>query len=781
MNAPDAAYRIAMDWDGPEPQRKICSQTGGTSDAGLPLGGLGTGGMVFSRSGSFTRWTFNPQQVLHYHETAAGFALWQQQEGHAPISYLLQKEADTDSFAAAPCRDRNAANQYAALFPKAWHDYSGCPGPVRLNCESFSPLIPGDMESSTMPVALFKWHLHNTSDSAVSAAIMFHFPNLVGAFRERGVPFRRHAGCFNSAISGETSRSILFDRHRADLAPDMGEGQSAISVSADSGLNLTDCATFDIAADGSSFWQKFSQTGTLEASSNWIADAGFQEVETNRPVGALSAKCELAPGESRTITFALSWDLPIVRFGAGRRHARKYTRYWGSNGKNALAMVEQALSHAEHWSQQIDAWHRSMTAQFGNAPFVTGMMLNELYFLVDGMTVFTPENSSGDGHFGIIECPDYPYYNTLDLWIYASEAVLKHWPQAARLVMDDFAHSVMLKDERHRRHMRSKALFPLKRASALPHDQGSPDEDPFIVNNGYAWQDSTRWKDLNSHFLIALVRDARQFGTDWLQTHWDDACAAYEYLDQYDRDGDGLIENDGFPDQTFDNIPMKGPSAYCGGLWIAALFAMAEGSKRLGNIAASNSRLDQAMSARDAFEAALWTGTHYRLDRDGPYSECLLIEQLFGAFLARRYGFGDVVPEKRAILALKTLYRENFQKAGNGEGVITLSNMTPTAMLAVQNDHHISFQSSESIVGFNFSFAAQLESWGLKQEGLEIRRALYRNLYQRGMFARTPAAYDVADMESGLKFRASMNMRPLSVWYAAPWDSGQTGQDILKR
>ena len=604
-----------MDWPGPEPQRKISTQTGGTSDVGLPLGGLGTGGMVLSRSGRFTRWTVNPQQVLHHHEASAGFAMWQQETGQDPISCMLQPKPDSGCLSAATWREAGAANQYAALFPKAFHDYAGCPGPIRFRCESFSPLIPGDLDASTLPVAVFKWHLHNPSEAAVSAALMFHFPNLVGAFREKGKPYRRHAGCFNTTVAGETTHSIVFDRQTAALTtetPDMGDGQMAISVARDDGLLLTECATFDATADGSDFWPRFSATGMLDPSIDWIADAGFQEVQTNRPAGAIAAKCELAPGESRTIVFALSWDLPTVRFGSGRRHARKYTQSWGKSGNNALAMVEQALARAQHWSQQIDAWHETLSAQLGDLPAVTGMMLNELYLLVDGMTVFTAETDTDKGHFGIIECPDYPYYNTLDLWIYASESVLRLWPQAARLVMDDFARSVSQHDGRSRRHMRSNTSFPVKRAGALPHDQGSPDEDPFIVNIGYAWQDSTQWKDLNSQFLIGLVRDARIFGLPWLRDHWEHARAACAHLNQYDRDGDGLIENDGFPDQTFDNIPMKGPSAYCGGLWIAALLAMAEAAHRLGDTGASTAYHEQAIAAREAFETALWTGTHYR-------------------------------------------------------------------------------------------------------------------------------------------------------------------------
>lgn len=40
---------------------------------------------------------------------------------------------------------------------------------------------------------------------------------------------------------------------------------------------------------------------------------------------------------------------------------------------------------------------------------------------------------------------------------------------------------------------------------------------------------------------------------------------------QFDSDDDGMIENGGYADQTYDTWTATGTSAYCGGLWLAAL------------------------------------------------------------------------------------------------------------------------------------------------------------------------------------------------------------------
>jgi non-lysosomal glucosylceramidase len=44
-----------------------------------------------------------------------------------------------------------------------------------------------------------------------------------------------------------------------------------------------------------------------------------------------------------------------------------------------------------------------------------------------------------------------------------------------------------------------------------------------------------------------------------------------------------MIENSGSADTTYDNWVMKGPSAYVGNLYLAALNSMAEMEARAGN------------------------------------------------------------------------------------------------------------------------------------------------------------------------------------------------------
>ena len=125
-----------------------------------------------------------------------------------------------------------------------------------------------------------------------------------------------------------------------------------------------------------------------------------------------------------------------------------------------------------------------------------------------------------------------------------------------------------------------------KAKGAVPHDLGVPEEDPFIQPNQFSWQNTSDWKDLNSKFVLMVYRDYVFTGKKdirFLRYTWPAVQEALEHLRQYDHDGDGIPENDGYPDQTYDVWVVRGESAYCGGLWLAAVRAAEEIARALGD------------------------------------------------------------------------------------------------------------------------------------------------------------------------------------------------------
>ena len=60
---------------------------------------------------------------------------------------------------------------------------------------------------------------------------------------------------------------------------------------------------------------------------------------------------------------------------------------------------------------------------------------------------------------------------------------------------------------------------------------------------------------------------------EFVRDVWPAVKAAMEYCMQFvGGAGDGcMVQNEGFPDQTYDTWDARGTSAYCGGIWVAAL------------------------------------------------------------------------------------------------------------------------------------------------------------------------------------------------------------------
>ncbi len=790
MSAFDAlAYRRPLIDQREADKVKLRGQLAAPEDQGLPLGGIGTGGVTFAASGGFTRWTLKAGAVKNFREPACGFALWQKPAGGEPMARALQPPPDTASTGQLSAwtwvgsgqkgtwsfLGDQAEGAYDALFPIARHSFESGEGEtVRLKIESWSPIVPGRLDWAGLPVAMFQCTLQNTADIAADAAVMFHFANMVGWFTTfaRTRPQRCNAGNENLRFATSEAEGVLMGSMAAyGESPPEGFGTMAIVAEAMPGLEIGVCSTFDGLSDGAALWNEFASAGHLpENLPDWRAASGFAETESGLPCAAIAVRTKLAPGENRNVTFALAWDFPVIAFGAGRSWKRAYTTEWGAKGDQAAKIACHALQNHRQWRGEINAWHTRHAADNGNDPHRAGMMLNELYFLVDGMTVWTAREIKTPSHFGLIECPDYDVYNALGPWAYASEALFRHWPELAHMVMDDFAGFAIRGNTTQRRQTGSAKNFPLLQKGALPHDLGGPQEDPFVTPNAYTWCDSTIWKDLNSLFVILMVRDARRAGQKSLQRHFPAIEAAMVRLAGFDRDGDGLIENEGIGDQSFDHIAMEGPSAYCAGLWLAALLAGVEAARTLGNTGRAREWLALVAKGREAFDQKLWAGTHYRTDTQGPYRDCLFIEQLLGPFLARRYGFGEIVPAEKAQTALKALFETNFRIAGHGRGALTLATRegsTVTNMVtSAANNGGGAIQVGEVLIGCNLSFAAQLESWDLAQEADIVRRAIYKEIYEdRNLAFRTPAAIDL-DRRT---HRAPMHMSALAIWYAAPW------------
>ncbi|HMI53609.1 MAG TPA: non-lysosomal glucosylceramidase [Candidatus Saccharimonadales bacterium] len=749
----------------------VSKDPGGIDDGywqGVPVGGFGAG--TFSRTyrGDFARW--HVKGAVHKYETpfANQFAMFQQAAGDekGTAQVLFTGHPKGAELSGWRWDYPVGAGEYSALYPKSWYDYQAKEFPAHVVVEQFSPVLPGNYKESSYPVAVYRWTADNPTNRAVTVSLLLSWTNMSGWFRTflrdfKGTP---NQGNFNSAKSealGGSGRmkGIVFDRLHASGVQNEWDGQFAIAAVDSPGVEVSYQTSFLADSDGKPVWKGFSKDGRLaNDDTSWVSDG-------EKLGGAIAVRFTLQPGEKKTIPMAISWDFPIVEFGQGRKWNRRYTDFYGAGGDNAWAIARDALRNADPWSAQIDAWQAPYVNDESKPLWYRGMLFNEMYTLTDGGT-FWGRRQGGDkkvpATFALLECFDYAYYATLDVRFYASMPLLKFWPDIEKQELREFAETVPREWPEKglwvwkTQQTGEPVLHKRKKIGAVPHDLGVPEGDPFISVNEPGWQDTNDWKDLNSKFVLMAYRDyVLTGGTDtaYLREMWPAMKQAIVYLQQFDH-GSGIPENSGYPDQTYDSWTVRGVSAYCGGLWLAALRAAEETARTLGEPAEADKYHQMFLTGQKSFVSKLWNGQYFNYDMESQTRDDVQADQLAGQWYANMLGLGDIVPHAMAASALKKIFEFNVLKFGDGN-MGAANGMSSTGAILSDNE-----QGREVWAGTSFGLAALMNSEGMKQEAYRTVWGLYHVIYEtKGYWFRTPEAWDITG-----NFRASMYMRPAAIW-----------------
>jgi non-lysosomal glucosylceramidase len=735
---------------------------------GAPVGGFGAGTFSQTYRGDFARW--HMKAGVHKYGTvyANQFALFEKSEGQPAVAQVLAATHPARPILQSWKWDYPVgAGDYYALYPKSWFDYRLPNFPAHVWVEQFSPILPNNYKETSYPVAVYRWHAENPSAHSVTVSVLFSWTNMVGWFRGNDRTLNSHldAGNVNRFASeslgpSNVMQGIVFDRARKMPVSEASDGQMVIAVAQSPGVRVSYHATFPADGSGSELWNSFAATGQLtDDNTNWVSSG-------ESLAGAIAVTFTLRPGERRVVPMVLAWDFPLASFGQGRQWYRHYTSFYGTSGQNAWRIARDALAHAAEWSDAIDAWQAPYVNDESKPLWYRSMLLNELYILADGGSFWgRPANGaySDPDVFAFMECYDYPYYDTLDVWFYGSMPVVKFWPDLDKQVLRQFADTVPQDIaqktlwEWKTQHTGRLSFRVRKAKGAVPHDLGVPDEDPFFQFNQFNWQDTSNWRDLNSKFVLMVWRDFQLTGgTDrlFLKRTWPAVQESLQHLRQYDVDGDGLIESDGFPDQTYDEWIVRGASAYSGGLYLAALRAAEEIGRQLSQQTAAAAYSEAFRRARQSYIAKLWNGHYFRYDTASEYRDDIQADQLAGQWYATATGLGDIVPKEMGRSALETIFKINV--AGFLGGRLGAANgMTPDGQMLRSNE-----QVHEVWTGTTFALAATMLQAGMRDQAFTTVHGIYNVIYQdKGYWFRTPEAWD----ETGM-FRASMYMRPAAIW-----------------
>jgi non-lysosomal glucosylceramidase len=276
------------------------------------------------------------------------------------------------------------------------------------------------------------------------------------------------------------------------------------------------------------------------------------------------------------------------------------------------------------------------------------------------------------------------------------------------------------------------------------------------VVNSYNIQPINDWKDLNSKFVLQVYRGYLLCADKaFLWDCWESIQVAMEHVARFDYDSDGVVENEGFPDQTYDTWSALGCSAYSGGLWLAALSAATSISHILGLPEWTDKYLSIYKRGRANYYAKLWNGKYFNYDSSAnPQHDSIMADQMCGQWYARSCGLPPIASPPSILSALRTIYESNVM--GFRKGVLgAVNGMRPNGN--VDTD---SLQSVEVWTGTTYGVAATMLGEGLIEEGFDTAWGIVNTTYEtKGYQFQTPEAWN-----STGQYRALSYMRPLAIW-----------------
>jgi len=774
---------IGQGWDNPYTVRYASNLDDGPWH-GMPLGGFGAGCIGRSPRGDFNLWHLDGGEHIFRSLPACQFIVFEHAEDGGAQAYAMATEAPSDGTLSRWSWYPAQKGTYSALYPISWYEYQDV-FQSHLICEQFSPIIAHNYQETSYPLAAFEWTVHNPTDQPLTLSILLTWQNTVGWFtnsikspevkvRDDGSPVYDYqprwgdsTGNFNQWVQDNFRVGCLLNRPPLGEHIQEGEGQLAIATVTNPSLEVFYLGKWNPVGDGSEVWDYFAMDGSLpDQEDESPAQAGEQLA------AAIAVRFTVRPGKTKKIPFILAWDLPVTEYAAGVADYRRYTDFFGRNGQNAWAMIRTALKHGDVWRDRILDWQKPILDRSDLPDWFKMALFNELYLLTDGGTLWTAATEDAPiGRFGVLECLDYAWYESLDVRLYGSFGLMMLWPSLDKAVLEAFARAIPTHDQTPRIIGYNQAPAIRKAKGATPHDLGAPNEHPWAKSNYTSYQDCNLWKDLGSDFVLQVYRDYLLTGandTDFLWECWVAIAQTLTYLKTFDLDGDGIPENSGAPDQTFDDWRLQGISAYCGALWIAAL----EAALKIGAILLDSPAPVQVIpqtaeeietplaifqgwltQARAIFHPTLWNGEYYRLD-SGSGSDVVMADQLCGQFYARLLGLPDVVEPQYAKSALKKVYEACFLKFHDGK-IGAANGMKPDGTPEDPDSTH----PQEVWTGINYGLAAYLWQTGLEEEALRLTEAVVRQIYENGLQFRTPEA-----ITADGTFRACHYLRAMAIW-----------------
>jgi uncharacterized protein (DUF608 family) len=753
---------------------------GALSEIAFPLGGIGTGTVSLGGRGELRDWEiFNRPgkgKILPF----SFVALWVRPQGAKGIVKVVEGQIAPPYRGSFGYKRESAEGllrfkraHFTGAYPLAQVDFEDELLPVRVSLEAFNPFVPLNVDDSSLPVAIFRYHVTCRGPKPVDVALAFSLLNAVGydgiarltdesyaGFGKNLTTLRQEEAALGVKIAGLEMTSQKYDQDSPRY------GSMAL-------LTTHPDVSARTAWEHGRWWDSYQEWLDELAASGTVHDSEAPEPSPDgrSNFATLAPRIHLSPGESKAVTFLLAWHFPVrENYWNDEKevNGQKLRNYYGTRFGSAWEVGR----HAAGRLQELESKTRSFQSCFFSStvpPYVldavssqAAIIRTNTCMLLEGKQFFAFEGCGDDAGC----CP----MNCTHVWNY-EQALAFLYPELERSMRQtDFRHNV-----RPDGSMAFRTLIPLDQA-LWKHKPAADGQMGCIMKLYREWQHSG-----SDEFLKELWPEAKR-ALEFAWVHWD-------------ADRDGVME--GQQHNTYD-IEFYGPNTMMSTLYLGALRAGEIMAEAMGDQEAANTYREIREKGQLKLEE-LWNGEFYiqkvppvdeirplqeKLNEnwyaetvhDGEiryqYGEGCLSDQLLGQWFAEVVDLGDALKPERVSKALQSIYRHNFEHNfydhPNTQRIYALNDEKGLLLCSWPNGHRpaLPFVYSDEVwTGIEYQVAAHLIYEGHTEEGLSIvkgirdrydgvRRNPWNEVECGSHYARALASWSVLLALSGYRYSA---------------------------
>jgi uncharacterized protein (DUF608 family) len=665
--------------------------------------------------------------------------------------------------------------KFTARFPFASVDLSHPDMPVTCQLKAFSPFVPGDSESASLPVASLQYTFTNTSDKSIDAVYSFHAHRDVIA-----CPFKNPQERLMPHVLQEDTGFVI--TQGAPVDDPAGYGEWGVWCEAPQ-------TTVDSAWFRGGWFDTLTMLMKKITAGDTSPQAAFTEGEPSQG-GSLFVPLQLSPGQSQTVRVLLSWYVPVSNVKAGSPGEASCCADDGDCCSPATPSTYRpwyasrfgsGANLRHYWKVKHESFE-AKSALFSDAFFASTLPDEILEAASANLSILKSPTvlRQHDGRLWAWEgCHDDSgccHGSCTHVWNYA-QAICHLFPDLERTLREtEFGPS---------QNAQGKQCF----RSNLPITP--PSFDFHAASDGQLGG------------IAKLYREWRISGdTDWLKQLWPAAKQSLEFcIKAWDPDETGMLIE---PHHNTYDIEFWGPDGMCTSFYLAALKAASMMAKALGD---DHERYDQIYArGKEAMETQLFDGEYFNqqirwqdlhatpqfthqnkdrcyspeavsiLEKEGPkyqYGTGCLSDGILGDWIGRVCGLEPVVDIAKTTSHLQSIFKYNFresladhvnpQRCGYGcgdEAGLLLCTWPKGGRLSLP------FVYSEEVwTGIEYQVASHLMMSGCVDEGLTIVRAArdrydgtVRNPFNEiecgHWYARALASYGLLQGITGIRYDA---------------------------